>query len=81
MAKRACLSLDNLWRTVRFALDGQEFARRLVTEVRDFAAEIGAGSPVGEVLLWARPGDEIVTRAPGGDVVVKVLEVGDLALV
>ncbi len=64
----------NLWRTVRFSLDGQRFERRLVHQVDDLA-ELNAGSPVGRALVTGRPGDEVVVKAPGGDVVVKVLEV------
>jgi transcription elongation GreA/GreB family factor len=64
----------NCGRVVRFTLDGQDFERRLVHQVRKLD-ELNVESPVGGALATARPGDELTVRAPGGDVVVKVLEV------
>ena len=65
----------NLWQRVRFELDGIALERWLVPEAKDLIREISTSSPVGEALLTALPGERIVVQAPGGDVVVKVLEV------
>jgi len=65
----------NMWRSVRFALDGQVFERRLVYAVADPAGEINVKSAVGRALLTAQAGDELTVSAPGGDVVVKVLDI------
>lgn len=65
--------VTNMWRTVRFALGGVVLERRLVHVVEDQAADLNVESPVGRALLTARAGDVVTVRAPGGDVVVKVL--------
>jgi len=65
---------SNLWRRVRFEVCGIELARRLVPELEG-GNEISSQSAVGKALLMASAGDRIVVEAPGGDVVVKVLEV------
>ena len=67
--------VTNMYRTVRFTLERQEFSRRIVHVVRDPVAEVNVKSPVGKVLLKARAGDVVTAKAPVGDVVVKVLEV------
>jgi len=67
--------VTNLWRMVRFSLEGQVLERRLVHQVDDPAGELNAESPVGQVLVGARAGDELTAVAPGGNVVVKVLRI------
>lgn len=66
---------SNLWQRVRFELCGIELERRLVPEVEDEGRDINAQSPVGKALLTASVGERITVEAPGGDVVVKVLEI------
>lgn len=66
---------SNLWRKVRFRLDGQVFERRLVSTAVTELDELSAESPVGAALMTARVGDEMTVRAPGGNVIVKVLAV------
>lgn len=66
---------QNLWKEIEFALDDQPLRRRLVPEVKDFSSGLSANSPVGEVLLGARPGDELVATTPNGNSLVKVLKV------
>ena len=67
--------VTNVGRTVRFALEGLELEYRLVYVVEDEATDLNAESPVGRALRDARAGDEVIAKAPVGDVVVKVLEV------
>ena len=74
-SKDARRQRTNLWQRVRFDLEGNTFERWLVPEAKDLTREISTGSPVGEALLTALPGERIVVQAPGGDVIVKVLEV------
>jgi len=74
-AGRVRLSRTNLWLRVRFELCGIELERRVVPEVEDAAGEICSQSPVGKALLTASVGERITVEAPGGDVVVKVLEI------
>ena len=67
--------ITNRWCWVRFLLDGQEFERQLVNEVRDPGTQVNVASPVGEALLLACEGEELQVKVPGGCVVVKVLEI------
>jgi transcription elongation GreA/GreB family factor len=62
--------------SVRFLLnDEHEFERQLVDEIVDPATELNVASPVGAALLTACVGDRLEVKAPGGYVVVKVLEI------
>ncbi len=70
------VQVSNLWRTVRFDLDGQVFVRRLMPVVEG-VEDISSESPVGRALVLARVGERVVVEAPGGDVVVKVLGIDD----
>ena len=65
----------NLWREIEFVIADQALRRRLVPEVQDFESEISACSPVGEILLGAGVGDELIVDVPGGRSIVKVLSV------
>ena len=69
------LAASNVGRVVRFRLEGVELGLRLVHAVEDVATELNVESPVGRALRGARVGDSLTVRAPGGNVVVKVLEV------
>jgi transcription elongation GreA/GreB family factor len=66
--------MSNLGRVVRFDLDGIRLERRLVDlpVLDDPGSELSVESPVGRALLSAAAGDELVVKAPAGDVVVKV---------
>lgn len=66
---------SNLGRRLRFEVCGVELVRRLVHEVEDEGSDINYRSPVGKALLTASVGDRISVEAPGGDVVVKVLDI------
>lgn len=69
------LVTSNVGRVVRFRLEGVELGLRLVYAVEDVATELNVESPVGRALREAQAGDSLTVRAPGGDVVVNVLEV------
>lgn len=67
--------VTNLWRRVQFVLEGERFELRLVQGVADPGDELSVASPVGRSLLTAKAGESVTVNAPGGDVIVKVLEV------
>jgi transcription elongation GreA/GreB family factor len=69
--------MSNLGCVVQFDLDGLRLKRRLVDlrVIDDPATELSVESPVGRALLAAAAGDELVVKAPAGDVVVKVRSV------
>lgn len=69
------LRRSNVWQIVRFELDGQVFEMRLVPTRAHRLNELSAESPVGAAMMMARAGDEMEVEAPGGYVVVKVLEI------
>ena len=69
------LRRSNLWQKVRFRLDGQMCEMRLVSTTVTKLDELSTESPVGAALLLARVGDEVKVETPGGNVIVKVLEV------
>jgi transcription elongation GreA/GreB family factor len=64
----------NLWQTVHFDLvdEGVPLCRRLVPHAADLATELSADSPIGRVLLRARPGETIRVATPGGEISVRV---------
>lgn len=69
--------MSNLGRVIQFDLDGIQLQRRLVDlhVLDDPGVELSVESPVGRALLLARAGDELVVKAPAGDVIVKVRSV------
>lgn len=73
--RRETARRSNLWQVVQFNLDGIELERRLVLAIEDVDRDINVSSPVGKALLHAAAGERIVVEAPGGNVVVKVLEI------
>ncbi|RMH83347.1 MAG: transcription elongation factor GreA [Actinomyces sp.] len=46
-----------------------------IEEQRDDVTVVSPGSPMGEALLGARPGDEVTYESPAGALTVKVVEV------
>lgn len=66
---------SNLWRIVRFRMDGQVFEMRLIAAMVTGLDELSAESPIGVALMMARVGDEVEVATPGGNVVVKVLAI------
>ena len=69
------LAASNVGRVVRFKLEGVDLGMRLVHVVEDVATELNVESPVGRALREASAGDSLTVKAPGGNVVVKVLGV------
>jgi transcription elongation GreA/GreB family factor len=69
---------NNLWKTVTFELDMDNIplSFRLVP-APTHERELNAHSVVGQALLTARPGDEIVAQAPGGPVSIYVHSIID----
>lgn len=65
----------NMWRRIRFVLDGELVLERWLVPQAHGERELSAACAVGAALLAARPGDEVEVETPGGYVVVKVLMV------
>jgi len=69
---------DNTGRVIRFTVDDDVITRRLVLQVEEPETEISVESIIGRVLVSAKPGERMVVDAPGGAVIVKVLETVDV---